>query len=255
MIRFASLGSGSAGNGLLVEGGGVRVLVDCGFGLRETEARLARHGVDPQTLTGILVTHEHGDHIGGVFRLARRYRLPVWLTHGTQAASQHLAAGTECRIIDSHAPWTIGGLEVTPFPVPHDAREPVQYVFSDGCRRLAILTDVGQVTSHITRTLEGCDGLLIEFNHDSEMLARSAYPASLKRRIAGPRGHLANHAAAQLLRSVFSPRLQHVVAAHLSEQNNREELVCAALALALGDTCAKTTVASQVEGFGWLEVM
>lgn len=254
MIRFASLGSGSAGNGLLVEGGGARVLVDCGFGLRETEARLAHHAVDPQTLSGILVTHEHGDHVGGVFRLARRYRLPVWLTHGTQVASQHLQAGVACRIIDSHAPWAIGDLEVMPFPVPHDAREPVQYVFSVGAIRLGLLTDAGEVTGHMIRMLKGCAGLVLECNHDREMLARSAYPASLKRRIGGRLGHLANDAAARLLADVASSELQHVVAAHLSEQNNRQELAVNALASVLGDAADKISVASQACGFPWLSL-
>lgn len=128
MIRFASLGSGSAGNSLLVERGDTCLMLDCGFGLRETVARLCRLGRHPADLTGILVTHEHGDHLGGVFRLARKFSLPVWLTHGTWSASGESDSGLDVQVIDSQRQFAIGQLLVQPFPVPHDAREPVQYV-------------------------------------------------------------------------------------------------------------------------------
>ncbi len=253
-MRFASLGSGSAGNALVVEGGATRLMVDCGFSLRTAECRLAGLGLAPADLAGLLVTHEHSDHVGGVFRFSRRHGLPVWLTHGTLAACASLAEGADCRIIDSHRPWIVGDLEVFPFPVPHDAREPVQFVVSDGERRLGILTDAGEVTGHMARMLAGCAGLVLECNHDREMLARSAYPVSLKRRIGGRLGHLANDAAARLLAEVASAGLQHVVAAHLSEQNNREELAVAALAGALGSDAGKIGVACQASGFPWLSL-
>jgi phosphoribosyl 1,2-cyclic phosphodiesterase len=254
VIRFASLGSGSAGNALLVEAGASSLLLDCGFSLRETLSRLAHLGRAPESLSGILVTHEHGDHIGGVFRLARKYGLPVWLTHGTWVACRENDAGLDLRIIDSHHPLSIGDLEVQPFPVPHDAREPVQYVFAaDGCR-LGVLTDVGEITPHVRAMLSACDGLLLECNHDAGMLANSAYPASLKRRIAGRHGHLENSAAARLLTQIDCSRLQHLVAAHLSERNNLPELAVRAVAEALGCERAWVGVATPDTGFAWREI-
>lgn len=254
MIRFASLGSGSSGNGLLVESSSTTLLVDCGFPLRDALVRLARHGRDPSQLTGILVTHEHSDHVGGVFRLAREYRLPVWLTHGTLAACVDGTGGADCRVIDSHTSLAIGELEVIPYPVPHDAREPVQYVFSDGAVRLGLLTDAGEVTPHMIRILAGCMGLVLECNHDAEMLARSRYPAFLKRRIAGRYGHLENRAAADLLAAMDCSRLQHLVAAHLSERNNLPELAVNALASALHCEPGWIGVADQGNGFSWRQI-
>lgn len=254
MIRFASLGSGSAGNALLVESGATCLMIDCGFGLRETVSRLQRAGRQPADLTGILVTHEHGDHLGGVFRLARKYALPVWMTHGTWSASRETDAGLDLRIIDSHRSLTVGELEVLPFPVPHDAREPVQYVFADSRHRLGVLTDIGEITPHVRAMLSGCDALVLECNHDARMLAESAYPASLKRRIAGRYGHLENSVAAALLDQIDCSKLQHLVAAHLSERNNLPTLALAALARVLGCEEAWIGVATPECGFDWREL-
>ena len=251
MIGFASLGSGSAGNALLVESGATCLMVDCGFGQRETLRRLARLGRGPEQLTGILVTHEHGDHVGGVFPFARRHGLPVWLSHGTSSACQSAAKGVELRIIDGDAAFCVEALEVQPFPVPHDAREPLQFVFSDGNRRLGLLTDSGEITRHMCDMLSGVDGLILECNHDAGMLASSSYPLSLQRRIAGRFGHLENDAAAGLLREIDSSRLQHIVAAHLSEQNNHPSLAVRALAAVLGCANEHIEVAGQEAGFDW----
>ena len=254
-MRFASLGSGSQGNALIVDGGATRVLLDCGFSTKATVERLARLAVAPEELYAVLVTHEHSDHIAGVFRFARRYAIPVCLTHGTYSAAPR---GTlplpECRLIDGHAAFVIGDLEITPYPVPHDAREPVQYVFNDGARRLGVLTDSGSITPHIVDVLRACDALVLECNHDPALLAASSYPAALKRRIAGNFGHLANHQAASLLKQIDSRKLQHIVAAHLSEHNNHPELAVDALAQALN--CAKDwiAVAHQDTGFDWRQL-
>ena len=175
-------------------------MVNSGFGQRETTRRLARLERTPENLTGILVTHEHGDHAGGVFAFARQHGLPVWLTHGTWSACAAAATGVDIRIIDSHGSFAIDSLEVCPYPVPHDAREPVQYVFSDGARRLGLLTDVGEITPHVRQVLSGVDGLILECNHDADLLAASDYPPSLQRRISGRLGHLENTVAADLLR-------------------------------------------------------
>jgi len=251
-VRFASIGSGSEGNGLVVEVGGTRILIDCGFGVRDTVARLARIGVEPETLDAILVTHEHNDHVGGVPAFAARYDIPVWLTFGTIAVMGERFEGVaQVYGFDSHDVFTVGDLEVRPFPVPHDAREPVQFVVSDGTHRLGLLTDIGGSTPFVEASLSGCHALVLECNHDLELLAGSDYPYSLKQRISGRFGHLHNEAAAALLAALDTSRLQHIIAAHLSQQNNTPAKARAALAGAL--RCAEDWVgiADQSTGFGW----
>ncbi|MBL0168796.1 MAG: MBL fold metallo-hydrolase [Propionivibrio sp.] len=254
-MRFASLGSGSQGNCLIVDAGDTRLLLDCGFSTRATLEKLARLGISPEEIDGVLVTHEHSDHIAGVFKFACRFGIPVHLTHGTYtAAPRGKTPLPECRLIDSHASFAIGSLEIHPFPVPHDAREPVQYAFSNGKHRLGVLTDSGSITQHIVDVLRVCDALVLECNHDQDLLAASGYPLHLKRRIAGNFGHLDNTQAASLLRQIETQQLQHIVAAHLSEQNNRPQLVVKALASALN--CAEDWigVAGQENGFGWRQL-
>ena len=251
-MRFASLGSGSSGNSLVVEAGASRVLLDCGFSVKGALERLGRLGLAAEDLAAILVTHEHGDHVSGVFRFAGRFGIPVYLTHGTHAAITHTAGCVPpCRLIDTAAAFSIGALEIQPFPVPHDAREPVQYAFSDGNRRLGVLTDSGSITTHIAEVLQSCDALVIECNHDAELLAASTYPAMLKGRISGNFGHLENTQAAMLLKQIETRRLRHVIAAHLSEQNNRPDLARDALASALNCAPDWIGVATQENGFGW----
>lgn len=254
-MRFASLGSGSKGNAMVVEAGSTRLLLDCGFGVRELTRRLGRLGLAPEDIDGILVTHEHGDHIGGVGRCAAKFGTKTYMTYGTLAAVGADGLPADClEIIDSHAVFTIGDFEVQPFPVPHDAREPVQFVLSDGGRRLGILTDTGSITHHIVTRLAGCDGLVIECNHDAEMLRAGRYPPMLKSRIAGDYGHLENRVAADLLRRVATDRLQHVVGAHLSEHNNLPALALRSLSEVLEGLCP-VEVASQENGFGWLALI
>lgn len=249
-MRFASLGSGSRGNALLIEADGTRVLIDCGFGPRELAKRLARLGIEVGDIDAILVTHEHSDHVGGVARCAGRHDIAVHATAGTCVAAGGLA-GLRVERFDSHACFAIGGLEIHPYPVPHDAREPVQFVVSDGRHRLGVLTDAGHVTPHMVSMLAACDAIVLECNHDPDMLARGSYPWQLKQRIAGRFGHLDNGAAADLLRRVDARRLQHVVCAHLSEQNNRPEFAVAAVAAALGCSTDWVGVAGQDDGCGW----
>jgi phosphoribosyl 1,2-cyclic phosphodiesterase len=254
-VRFASLGSGSGGNALVVEAGASRVMVDCGFSVDDTERRLARLGLAATSLAGIVVTHEHSDHADGAIPFARRHGLRVWMTHGTLRATPNGSSPDGVvTVIDSHAAFAVGALEVTPFPVPHDAREPVQLVLGDGARRLGVLTDIGASTRHVEAMLSGCDALVLECNHDEQLLADGPYPGWLKARIAGPFGHLANAAAAELLAAIDRSKLRHVIAAHLSENNNRPELARAALAGALGCAADWIGVAEQANGFGWREV-
>ena len=254
-MRFASLGSGSQGNSLIVDDGETRLLLDCGFSARATVERLARLSVAAEDIDGVLVTHEHSDHIAGVLRFASRFAIPVYLTHGTRLAiPRGKSSLPECRLIDSHSSFAVGSLEIQPFPVPHDAREPVQYCFSNGAQRLGVLTDSGAITPHIANLLRACDALVLECNHDQQLLAASDYPPMLKRRIAGNFGHLENEQAASLLAQIEIRQLQHVVAAHLSEQNNRPELAASALAAVLGCSPEWIGVADQQSGFGWREL-
>ena len=256
-MRFASLGSGSEGNGLVVQAGTTSLLLDCGFGLADTTRRLQRLNLTPENIDGIVVTHEHDDHVGGVPRFARKHDIPVYLTHGTlMATGVTRFEGVVVHIIDSHAALPVGDVQLRPFPVPHDAREPAQFVFSDGDKSLGVLTDTGVSTSHIEAMLSAVDALVLECNHDLDLLMNSAYPYPLKQRIAGRLGHLDNRTAASLLRALPKAmgRLQHVIAAHLSKQNNTPALAQRALAQALGCGDAWIGVATQDEGFGWREI-
>lgn len=252
-MRFASLGSGSRGNALLVERGETRLLIDNGFSLRELEARLARVGREAGQLSAVLVTHEHNDHIGGIGPLARKYRLPVYMTHGTRTASVADAL-PRLELISSHEPFAIGELEVMPYPVPHDAREPCQFVFADGARRLGLLTDSGRITQHIVDQLGRCDALVLECNHDAQMLADGPYPSFLKARVGGGLGHLSNAQAAELLERLDVSALQHIVAAHISEKNNTPALARAALGTVLGCDEAWVACAEQEGGLDWREL-
>ncbi len=253
-MRFASLGSGSRGNATLIESAGTRLLVDCGFSAIETQRRLARLGCGAEEITALLVTHEHSDHIGGVGVLARRYSIPVWMTAGT-ARHKGLGKLPQRHLFSCHEAFTIDGLSVAPFPVPHDATEPSQFVFSDGQHRLGMLTDVGCWTPHIEAQLSGCDALLLESNHDEQMLRDGPYPVSLKRRVAGRHGHLSNAQAAELLQRLDNGRLQHLVAAHLSEENNSPQLVRQLLANALNCEEQWVSIADQACGLGWRDIV
>lgn len=254
-MRFALLGSGSEGNALVVQAGQTCVLMDCGFTMAETCVRLARLGLAADNISGIVVTHEHGDHIAGVARMARKYSLPVWLTHGTRQAQRGMLGGLpNLTEIPPHHSFVIGEMQVQPYAVPHDAAEPVQYVFSDGAKRLGVLTDTGCSTPHIEATLSGCDALVLECNHDTEMLADSDYPSSLKQRVGGRYGHLNNAEAAALLARLDNNRLQHIVAAHLSRKNNTRELAVSALSAALGCNADWIAVATQQDGLDWREI-
>jgi phosphoribosyl 1,2-cyclic phosphodiesterase len=253
-FRFASLGSGSSGNGLVVERGGTRILMDCGFTLGETSLRLGRLGLAPADITAIVVTHEHTDHLGGVARFSRRHAIPVHLTRGTALALPVDFPASLVRFVDPHASFEVNDLLVDPFPVPHDAREPVQYAFSDGASRLAVTTDLGMSTPHVEEKLSHCHALVLECNHDAAMLQGGSYPRMLKERISGRFGHLDNEAAAGIVSRIDCTRLEHIVAAHLSKENNRPELAVRALAGALGCEASWIGVAGQEDGFGWRSI-
>ena len=253
-LRFASLGSGSSGNAMLICSGETTIMLDCGFSVTETTRRLARLGMHPGDLDAIVVTHEHDDHIGGVARFARRHHIPVWMSHGTWRGLETMFEGARVNLIEGYSAFSVGSLQIEPFPVPHDAREPAQFVFGDGAVRLGVLTDTGEATRHIESMLSNCDGLVIECNHDAAMLSNSNYPPRLRARIASRVGHLDNNAAAQLLARVAGPCLRHVIAAHLSQQNNSRLLAQQALARALGCDPGWIGIATQESGFEWREL-
>lgn len=229
-------------------------MLDCGFPIRETERRLQRLGVSPRDLAGIVVTHEHQDHVGGVFKFARRYRIPVWLSFGTFQAVQKQCTDVIFNFCRDGERLAIGDLELTPYTVPHDAREPVQYVASNGSAKVGVLTDAGQSTPHLVQMLGGCDALVLECNHDRQMLAHSTYPPSLRQRIGGPYGHLSNDATAHILDMLDKSRLRTVVGAHLSKQNNLPELARTALCGVIGVEQTEILIACQDEGFDWVRV-
>ena len=256
MLRFASLASGSGGNCLIAQAGETRILIDCGLKLTETERRLERLGVAPGGISGILVTHEHADHACGVFDFAAAHRVAVYLTFGTLGAMRQegkVPGGVRTVQVDGRQSFAVGDLQVHPFTVPHDSREPVQYVVSDGASRLGVLTDIGAPTAHVAQCLSRCEALVLECNHDLDMLWAGGYPKWLKQRIAGPFGHLHNGDAERLLAGIDRSRLKHVIAAHLSQQNNRPGLARAALARAMGCEESWIGLATQDEGFAWRE--
>jgi phosphoribosyl 1,2-cyclic phosphodiesterase len=237
----------------VVEAGETRLLLDCGFSVKETVLRLNRLGLQPEQLSGILITHEHDDHARGAFKLAARYQVPVWTTYGTYTMCQRYlpAQPLTVHMIDAHTTFAVQDIEVMPYPVPHDAREPAQFVFTDGVRKFGVLTDVGSVTPHIVAMLQGCDGLLLECNHDLEMLRSGPYAYSLKKRVGGWLGHLDNQSSAALLAQLDNSKLKHLVAAHLSEKNNTPALAQQALSEVLQCAADWVQIASQQQGLDW----
>ena len=276
MLRYKNLSSGSTGNATLVEASSEnstkpnRVLVDCGMRLSRLLELLAVADVLPTDIDAIFITHEHSDHIGCVTQLASRYSIPVWASSGTHAAMQdmqiklrskqpshsQLVPGFQAlvRIASDHCSIAVGDLQLAPFTVPHDAREPLQLTCSDGDVKLGILTDLGHASRHVIDSIAGCQALLLESNHDEEMLSNSKYPAFLKARVGGDFGHLSNTQAAELLSAVMHDKLRHVSAAHLSRQNNHPALAQSALSGVLGCLPSDIFAACPETGTPWITV-
>jgi phosphoribosyl 1,2-cyclic phosphodiesterase len=251
-MRFAALGSGSRGNATLVEAGSTRVLIDCGLSRRELDQRLESLDADPASVAAVLLTHEHGDHVRGVKSFATAYRIPVWSTPGTWRAAG-APSDVEVRLFLSHgAPLRIGDLRLAPFPIPHDAREPCQFVIDGDGARLGILTDAGTVTPHVRERLSDCEALMLEANHDPGMLRAGPYPPRVQARVGGAFGHLSNEQTAELIAGLEHGALKQLVLAHISANNNAEALVRAAVAGVCRDLEQRVVLAPQECCSGWL---
>lgn len=251
-LRVASLGSGSAGNSTLVCTATTRVLVDCGFTLKETLVRLAALGVEPEDIDAILVTHEHGDHVRGLGPLARKFGTPVWITHGTFGAWRDKKI-SQVNFCTAHETFLIGDISVEPFPTPHDAAESCQYVFSAHGVSFATVTDLGICTPHIKEKISALNAMLIECNYDIEMLRVGPYPASLRARIQSQFGHLGNQQAADLLEQIDHPELQTILLGHLSENNNTPEQAYRTVAEKVPDN-GRIHVLAQHESSRWFTI-
>jgi phosphoribosyl 1,2-cyclic phosphodiesterase len=261
VLRFKNLGSGSAGNATLIEATcGLqvsRLLVDCGLSVRELSRRLLAADLTIEDVDGVFITHEHADHIGHAKSFALRTGKPIWMSRGTALASHFFDWGlpvSQCHIASDSQIFEMGCLQITPFTVPHDAREPLQLRCTDGSHHMGILTDLGHGSAHVVQALQHCNALLLECNHDSELLANSAYPPFLKKRISGPQGHLSNDESGELAKSLVHPQLNLIVAAHLSERNNRPDLAQDILARATGCVAADIPVADPLTGTPWHSV-
>lgn len=222
-MKYASLGSGSRGNCTVIVAPQTTILVDCGFGCRETENRLLKKGVDPASVAAIFVTHEHSDHRRGVGPFARKYGACVYGTSGTLSRVDL----ERCRFLEIQCghPVDLGDLTIHPVAVPHDAREPSQFVVESADRRLGILTDLGSLTHEVVEHYRYCDSLLVEANHDLNMLWNGPYQYSLKVRIASDEGHLSNDQTAEFVSRVHHSDMQSLVLGHLSQENNSPQIV------------------------------
>jgi len=252
LIKYASLGSGSRGNATLIQAAGQQLLLDCGFSIKETQRRLQLLGSSAEQLNAILVTHEHSDHIKGVAPLARKFNIPVYMTPGTWN-SRDLGRVDSLQLIENYQPFKLGDLNIVPVAVPHDAREPAQFIFELAQQRLGVLTDLGNITLHVEQQFGNCDALVLEANHDSMMLSMGPYPLSLKERVGGPWGHLNNQQSLRFLQHANLQRLRQLVIAHISEKNNCLEKVQQVFK-PLADNFDQLVYATQDQGFNWMEL-
>ena len=252
-VRFASLGSGSKGNATLIDNGCTCVVIDLGFTIKEAVRRLSRLGLMPQDVDAILVTHEHADHIHGVAGFARKFGTPVYLTPGTYQKKK-MGELPVLNKINCHGSFEVGSLAITPVAVPHDAKEPCQFLVTSNNITVGVLTDLGHITPHVRERYHECDALLLECNHDLEMLQDGPYPYQLKQRVGGDYGHLNNVQAAELLDTLNLERLRHLVISHISGENNLPDLARDALQPLLSGWAGSLVVAGQEEGFEWISL-
>lgn len=235
-MEICVISSGSSGNATYVRSSETAILIDSGISLKELARRMAAVEIDPDSIDAVLVSHGHSDHVTGVPVLCRRKGVPVFASPGT-IAETGLAASVPrggALAFTTGVAFNVGDLCITPFPVPHDASEPVGFVVSDGNVKACFATDLGSLTLDVVYAFSGCDAIVLESNHDEVMLVEGPYPAFLKKRVAGPHGHLSNSDAAELLQGIAHSGLRHLVLAHLSRTNNAPELPVEAAVAALG---------------------
>jgi phosphoribosyl 1,2-cyclic phosphodiesterase len=226
-MRLIVLGSGSSGNALYIESGETRVLVDVGLSAKETARRMTGAGLDPARLSAIVVTHEHSDHIKGVRVMSKTAGVPVFISEATRAESRFPGDGEGIcwgEMISSSQPFQIGSLDFHPFTIPHDGVDTFAYTVESRRVKIGIVTDLGYITNLVAERLRGCHLIMIESNHDRDMLKVGPYPWPLKQRIASNTGHLSNDETARWLREDFDGRAAYIVLAHLSRQCNHPEL-------------------------------
>jgi phosphoribosyl 1,2-cyclic phosphodiesterase len=251
------LGSGSAGNSVIVESGRHRVLVDAGFSCRQIEKRLESVGIEPASVGTIVLTHEHGDHVRGAARFAKRHGATIFGTRGTLEHSRLMDKPVQTRELKSSRPQRIEGFLLHPFTVPHDAREPIGLVIEDGSgRRVGVACDLGTASRLAWAHLSDLDGLVVETNHDLDMLRNGPYPWHLKQRVASRHGHLSNREAAEGLEELITDRLQWVVLYHLSKTNNSPALAAEEIGRVLREngSRARVCVSEQIVPTPWLAV-
>ncbi|HEX5734855.1 MAG TPA: MBL fold metallo-hydrolase [Blastocatellia bacterium] len=226
-MRLILLGSGSSGNALYVESGATSVLVDVGLSAKETARRLSEAGIDAARLTAIVVTHEHADHVKGVRVMSKTAEVPVFISDSTREECRFAAGGSGMQwgeMISSSRPFQIGSLDFHPFTIPHDGIDTFAFTVESCGAKVGIVTDLGYITQLVAERLKGCNLVVIESNHDRDMLKVGPYPWPLKQRIASNTGHLSNDETARWLREDFDGRAEYLVLAHLSRQCNHPEL-------------------------------
>ena len=241
-VRLTVLASGSKGNCTVVASERTRLLVDCGLSCRETFRRMRLMGEDPHTLSAILISHEHSDHINGLLVTAKKLRIPVYMTEGTRAAWRrqlraariNVPAALKEESFDAGRSFQVGDVAVSSFTIPHDAADPVAFTFRAEGVKLGIVTDLGYMPASVRQHVRGCDVLMIESNHDLEMLRSGPYPWSVKQRVMSRVGHLSNDALAEFFTSEYDGSATLVILAHLSEQNNHPEVARRSAEEALG---------------------
>lgn len=251
-MQFCCLGSGSKGNSTLIRHNQTLLMVDCGFGLKHTLSRLAANDCAVQDISAILVTHEHFDHISGVSSLARRFNIPVYTTRGTARAGK-LEDSLELHCVELDKPFQVGDIVINPVAVPHDANEPCQFIFEADNKTLGVMTDLGSISPHVHAAFSQCQALLLEANHDLDMLWAGKYPPTLKHRVSSDWGHLSNVQAEQFLHSFDTSGLSTLVLGHMSQQNNCLEIMKKHFSV-FERTVNNLVYATQDEGFAWLAV-
>lgn len=248
-VELTILGSGSAGNCAYLETPEVRLLIDAGFSARQIRKRLAEIGRGPEGLSGILVTHEHSDHINGLAVLCSKLHIPIYCNRDTKSAvEQALETRFDCRIFATGDSFEIGDVQVDTFSIPHDAVDPVGFLIRTGEGNIGFLTDLGHATKLALQRVSPANVLILETNHDLKMLQESSRPWSLKQRIAGRHGHLSNGDAANALEEIMSSHLRHVYLGHLSRECNLPELAQSVIDTRLGEmgaTHVRTELTSQ----------